>query len=198
MDITRRLTTRPEWEAYERQCAQRVASQGDSTPLASRTNSASASPFFPTVPLPALSTSLPTSSPSVAQTASPTDSPTTSTLHLPISSSYPASASSLASRSRAKLRFTDFAIAPVQRIMRYPMVFGSLAKYCEEESIGDGDNEVKSALTGLKKVAEAVDEAKREREGEIRTRIVANRMEFQSVGFSLFVRSSLYSLMKCD
>ncbi|GAA5845110.1 hypothetical protein JCM5353_006840 [Sporobolomyces roseus] len=180
MDITRRLTTRPEWEAYERQCAQRVASQGDSTPLASRTNSASASPFFPTVALPALSTSLPTSSPSVAQTASPTDSPTTSTLHLPISSSYPASASSLASRSRAKLRFTDFAIAPVQRIMRYPMVFGSLAKYCEEESIGDGDNEVKSALTGLKRVAEAVDEAKREREGEIRTRIVANRMEFQS------------------
>jgi len=65
--------------------------------------------------------------------------------------------------------------------MRYPMVFGSLAKYCEEESIGDDDNEVKTALTGLKRVAEAVDNAKREREGEIRTRIVANRMEFQSV-----------------
>lgn len=66
--------------------------------------------------------------------------------------------------------------------MRYPMVFGSLAKYCEaDDAISSEDDEVKKALAGLKKAAEAVDGAKREREGEIRTRIVANRMEFQSV-----------------
>ncbi|GAA5975897.1 hypothetical protein JCM5350_000771 [Sporobolomyces pararoseus] len=184
MDITRRLTSRPEWEAYERQCALRAASQGDITPLASRTNSASASPFFQSVPLPPLSTSVPLPTPSMDQTDSPADSPTMSTVTLPVSSSVPtSSASSLANRSRSKLRFSDFAIAPVQRIMRYPMVFGSLAKYCEEEddSVGSDDRDaVQEALKGLKDVAAAVDEAKREREGEIRTRIVANRMEFQS------------------
>ncbi|GAA5894581.1 uncharacterized protein JCM6883_002143 [Sporobolomyces salmoneus] len=190
MDITRRLSNRPEWEAYERQCALRVATQGDMTPLASRTNSASASPFFSSIPLPPLSTSVPLSSTPSEQTDSPADSPTMSTSALPVSSSVPSSsAPSLANRSRSKLRFSDFAIAPIQRIMRYPMVFGSLAKYCEEgeDSVGsDDENEVKLAYQGLKKVADAVDEAKREREGEIRTRIVANRMEFQSTVSSAF------------
>ncbi|GAA5873404.1 hypothetical protein JCM16303_001115 [Sporobolomyces ruberrimus] len=181
MDITRRLAARPEWEAYERQCALRVATQGDMTPLASRANSASASPFFPTIPLPPLSTSLPALTPSMEHTDSPADSPTMSLSALPISTSVPPTTSSLASRSRAKLRFSDFAIAPIQRIMRYPMVFGSLAKYCEaDDASSSEDDEIKKALAGLKKAAEAVDEAKREREGEIRTRIVANRMEFQS------------------
>jgi hypothetical protein len=66
------------------------------------------------------------------------------------------------------------------------MVFGSLAKYSEDEdsNISDDENAVQEALRGLKDVAAAVDEAKREREGEIRTRIVANRMEFQSVSIS--------------
>ncbi|GAA6011460.1 hypothetical protein JCM11491_002794 [Sporobolomyces phaffii] len=188
MDITRRLSARPEWEAYERQCALRVASQGDITPLASRSNSASASPFFPTVPLPPLSSSLPDSASPIERTDSPAESPTTSISALPISSSVPSSSASLASRSRAKLRFSDFAIAPIQRIMRYPMVFGSLAKYCEDdEAIGsDHNDEVQAALWGLKKVAGAVDDAKREREGEIRTRIVANRMEFQSTVSTAF------------
>lgn len=207
MDITRRLSNRPEWEAYERQCALRAATQGDMTPLASRSHSASASPFFQSVPLPPLSTSVPLpptpSSISIEQhthTDSPADSPTMSIAALPVSSSVPTSASSSstaaaasARRSRAKLRFSDFAIAPIQRIMRYPMVFGSLAKYCgtrhdadsEEHALDvddhDDEDEVTKALAGLKKVAEAVDEAKREREGEIRTRIVASRMEFQSV-----------------
>ncbi|GAA5964766.1 hypothetical protein JCM3765_002547 [Sporobolomyces pararoseus] len=183
MDITRRLSARPEWEAYERQCALRAASQGDMTPLASRTNSATTSPFFQSVPLPPLSTSVPLTTPSMDRTDSPVDSPTMLTVALPVSSSVPtSSASSLANRSRSKLRFSDFAIAPIQRIMRYPMVFGALAKYCEEEdSVGSDEGDaVQEALKGLKDVAAAVDEAKREREGEIRTRIVANRMEFQS------------------
>ncbi|GAA6059167.1 hypothetical protein JCM10212_005512 [Sporobolomyces blumeae] len=182
LDVTRRLAHRPEWEAYERQCALRVASQGDITPLASRTNSATTSPFFPTVPLPPISTSLPSSASqrSHSVSPSPTTSPSQSTATLPLSSSVPAPSSTSASRSRAKLRFADFAIAPVQRIMRYPLVLGSLAKYCEGEPDEHGQDEVQTALAGMKTVAEGVDAAKREREGEIRTRIVASRMEFQA------------------
>ncbi|GAA5924015.1 uncharacterized protein JCM15063_005525 [Sporobolomyces koalae] len=187
LDLTRRVAARPEWEAYERQCALRVATGGDMTPLASRANSTSASPFFPTVALPTLSSSLP-EEPTLASQASSTHvSPVLSVAALPVSSSVPTSTHSEVSRSsRAKLRFTDFAIAPVQRIMRYPMIFGSLAKYCQEDVADDDANEVWAALSGLKQVAARVDEAKREREGEIRTRIVANRMEFQSTVSTAF------------
>ncbi|GAA5923257.1 hypothetical protein JCM1841_005687 [Sporobolomyces salmonicolor] len=174
LDITRSIVSRPEWEAFERQCAARVASSGsgDLTPVASRSNSAS--PFFPTAtlsPTPPGSYSFPLSS--SPQSTSPSSSPTNSTSTLPTQST-------LSAASRSKLRFADFAIAPVQRIMRYPLVFGQLAKYCGGAEAGPEHEEVKGACEGFKRVAEAVDEAKREREGEMRTRIVASRMEFQS------------------
>ncbi|GAA5891790.1 hypothetical protein JCM5296_001862 [Sporobolomyces johnsonii] len=179
LDITRSIVSRPEWEAFERQCAALVASSGsgDVTPIANRSNTAS--PFFPSTtlsPTPPGSYSFPLSS--SPQSTSPSSSPTNSMSALPTQSTLSAGSSSAASRS--KLRFADFAIAPVQRVMRYPLVFGQLAKYCGGADAGPEHEEVKGACEGFKRVAEAVDEAKREREGEMRTRIVASRMEFQS------------------
>lgn len=80
------------------------------------------------------------------------------------------------------MRYADFAIAPVQRICRYPLVFGAVLKNCDE---GQEKVELEAAWEGLKKVAEGVDDAKRHREGELRTRIVAARMEFLAVSGSL-------------
>jgi hypothetical protein len=77
----------------------------------------------------------------------------------------------------AKLRFSDYAIAPVQRVTRYPMLLGQLSKYLQSTAEQEG---VRTASEGFKAMAQAVDAAKREREGELRTRIVASRIEFNT------------------
>lgn len=146
IDIIRAVEARPEWEAYERQCAvalQVPSESGESTPLAS---SLSQSSFFPIVPLTA----------------------TTSQPHEPTPARQP------------KLRFNDYAIKPVQRICRYPLVFGAVLKHLGDCPEGA---EVKRAWDGMRKAVEGVDEARRIHEGELRTKIVASRMEFQSVSF---------------
>lgn len=172
LDITRSISSRQDWEAFERQCATRVAvdaGRGDCTPLASR---AHASSFFPPIstppsansPLPSAAPPLPTSS-SHSGSASP---------HTSLASSV---SSSLGPITSSKLRFTDYAIAPVQRITRYPLMFGQLKKYF----IGTAEHEVlDQAWAECKGVAQAVDAAKREREGEMRTRVVARRMDFNT------------------
>lgn len=164
MDIVRIVAARPEWEAYERQCGFRVGTDSaETTPVASRSNSsiffAEASPF---------------SAPNSA--AAPWIAPR------PVASSTPArpalSSSPTATISRsAKLRFSDYAIAPVQRVTRYPMLLGQLSKYLQSTA---EQEVVRSAGEGFKAMAQAVDAAKREREGELRTRIVANRIEFNT------------------
>ncbi|KAK4701210.1 hypothetical protein P7C70_g5026, partial [Phenoliferia sp. Uapishka_3] len=163
IDIVRSIEMRPEWEAYERQCALAASIQstsGETTPLA--LSQPSSAPFFPIV-----------ASTSRLPPASPLSSPTTDSLPLP-----PAAAQSTQHR---KLRFHDYAIKPVQRICRYPLVLGAVLKNLDD---GPERTEVKAAWDGMRKMVEGVDEAKRVREGELRTRIVAARMEFQAVSHS--------------
>lgn len=78
----------------------------------------------------------------------------------------------------SKLRFQDYAIKPIQMICRYPLMLGQVLKHW-----GDLPErlEVLRAWDGLRTMAEEVDDAKRRREGELRTRLVAARLEFQSV-----------------
>ena len=66
----------------------------------------------------------------------------------------------------------------MQRICRYPLLFGAVLKNLSE---GEEKVELEAAWEGLRKAAENVDDAKRRREGELRTRIVAARMEFLAV-----------------
>ena len=163
IDIIRQIERRPEWEAYERQCGSRAAT----TPAAALTDS-NFSPFF-NQPLATSTSTLQNNSESTL--ILPLDSPAVST---PNSTG---TATSSSSHPRSKLRFHDYAIAPIQRICRYPMVIGQVLK-----QIGDCDehDEVERALDGFKRIAERVDSSKRKREGELRTRLVASRMDFNS------------------
>lgn len=175
LDITRSVASRPEWEAFERQCAARVAldgSRGDRTPVAS----ASSSDFFPPVSSPPSASPIPFS-------VTPLTTPTHSSGSVPTMASFAPSAASSAAHSAAttgrgsRLRFVDYAIAPVQRVTRYPLVFGQLAKFFVDTPEHAA---LASTWAGFKAVAQGVDAAKREREGEMRTKVVASRMEFNT------------------
>lgn len=163
IDIVRQVERRPEWEAFERQCGSRATT----TPTAALTD-ANFSPFF-NQPLTASTSTLQNHSGSTLTL--PLDSPAATT---PNSTGTATSSSSF---PRSKLRFHDFAITPIQRICRYPMVFGQVLK-----QVGDCDEreQVAQALDGFKRIAERVDESKRKREGQLRTRLVASRMDFNS------------------
>ncbi|GAA5989771.1 hypothetical protein JCM11641_006028 [Rhodosporidiobolus odoratus] len=190
LDITRSIVTRPEWEAFERQCAARAAAltgQGETTPSATRRES---SPFFPHLsPTPSVAAATAcgaaTGSPSPAAStpASPSGAASSASSSVPASSI----AASSASASRSKLRFTDYAISPVQRVTRYPLVFGQLAKYfapspspSPSSTAAVEHDIIHQCWQGFRDVAAQVDAAKREREGEMRTRVVARRMEFNT------------------
>ncbi|KPV77256.1 uncharacterized protein RHOBADRAFT_52190 [Rhodotorula graminis WP1] len=168
LDITRSVASRPEWEAFERQCAARVAldgGRGDRTPIAS----ANSSGFFPPVSAATSASPLPFS-------ATPLATPSHSSGSVPTMASLVPSAASSISRT-SRLRFVDYAIAPVQRVTRYPLVFGQLAKFF----VGSPEHaDLTSTWTAFKRVAQGVDAAKREREGEMRTKVVARRMEFNT------------------
>lgn len=143
-----------------------MSQAGDTTPLASIV----ASPFFSSTPT--LVGSQPTS-PVLA-----TDPMLPNRASLDASHPMPPPPLDPPASPRSRLRFADFAIAPVQRVCRYPLLLAAVLKHMEH---GQDKDDVAEALASLKQVCEDVDNAKRAREGELRTRIVASRMEFLSV-----------------
>lgn len=163
--MIRSVEGRSEWESYERQCATAVGSSMSYPPSPRGSIS---------VALPSLASSL-ASSPSTSTAALNTPYLSTSSLPSPMTPTTPTS---------SRLRFHDYAIKPIQRIMRYQLVLGSLLK-----NLGDSleRTAVKQAWDGMRGVARTVDGAKKLRDGELRTRLVASRMEFQSVSTSLTV-----------
>ncbi|KAM0791965.1 hypothetical protein ACM66B_000468 [Microbotryomycetes sp. NB124-2] len=164
-DLVRTLSNRPEWDAYERLCA-RSSLSGDQTPLANVTSS----PFFASTP---------------TLVGSPPTSPTSATSPAAARGSLDLSPGALDSvgSSRSRLRFADHSIAPVQRVCRYPLLLASILKHMPD---GNDRDTIESAWDASKRVCEAVDEAKRAREGELRTKIVASRMEFLAPTSSAF------------
>ncbi|GAA5911319.1 hypothetical protein JCM6882_002348 [Rhodosporidiobolus microsporus] len=204
LDITRSIASRPEWEAYERQCASRAAGlnngapTGDPTrpPKNARQNSYPfTAPAVSNSPLPFAATpSTYGSSPYSAASSHSfsTGGGATHANFLPAASSSSISSSS----SRSKLRFVDYAISPVQRITRYPLVFGQLDKYFSPPTTSTSTSSttcprppppanspsasIRTTWDSFKRVAASVDAAKRQREGEMRTRVVARRMEFNT------------------
>lgn len=168
--MIRGLESQPEWEAYERQCSSLVSlrrhsrthssSHAQSTSTISSTSDATyriTDEQGDITPVAAVIAEDPFFTPPPLPNTSRTN--TKSTLN--------------------KLRFQDYAIQPIQRICRYPLVFGQVLKHlgeCVERGA------VKKTWDGVRQAAGGVDDAKRVREAELRTKIVANRMEFQSVG----------------
>lgn len=89
-----------------------------------------------------------------------------------------------AAAATSRLKLQDFAVKPVQRVMRYPMVLTNLLKYMGGERSAQeakAREKVFQAVLAMKQVAENVDEAKRLREVEIKTEVIAHRMELHSV-----------------
>ncbi|GAA5835407.1 hypothetical protein JCM11251_005226 [Rhodosporidiobolus azoricus] len=199
LDITRSIASRPEWEAYERQCALRACGElATMTPMPSHPKNARQN-SYPFNTAPAMSNSpLPFSSgatPASTFASTPNSVAPSSAAATPATFISTTTSSSSASASRSKLRFVDYAISPVQRITRYPLVFGQLDKYFSSpppptssqtspRSSAPHPNSpaaaIRSTWDGFRSVASAVDAAKRQREGEMRTRIVAQRMEFNT------------------
>lgn len=173
LDIVRIVAARPEWEAYERQCASRaISDSGETTPIASRANS---SVFFTDASPSPGSTSHGSVASSVG--AASASSAGRSAGALPPTRPALSSSPTVTLSRSAKLRFSDYAIAPVQRVTRYPMLLGQLSKFFQDTV----EHEVvRSTCEGFKAMAQTVDAAKREREGELRTRIVASRIEFNT------------------
>lgn len=192
MDIVRNVAIRPEWEAYERQCGRLSNTQvaaGDQTPLATQAKS----PFFASTPS-LLSTSTPTLvgspplSPAVPDTPQSYEAPTRDRSSMPAGLGSRRDSAPASPSTRSRLRFADYAIAPVQRICRYPLVLGAVLKHMEDDD-AEEKRLIRDARDGLKQVAENVDVAKNEREGELRTRIVAARMDFIAVSAAFLLQS---------
>ena len=89
----------------------------------------------------------------------------------------------LASRKSAstRLHFADFLIKPVQRICRYPLLFGNLLKAAKKQEENVSIEKIESATSALRVVAREVDEAQRVRNREIVTVKLALRLDVSSV-----------------
>ncbi|GAA93811.1 uncharacterized protein L969DRAFT_92271 [Mixia osmundae IAM 14324] len=117
-----------------------------------------------------------------------------STLHRPTSaitfSTYGAAQADQAStpqQTSAALSFSDYAIKPIQRICRYPMLISGLIKlYSQTRDMPDStrlpDSDLLTLLQHARSVlagaAEAVDEARQVKQAEKRSALIAQRMHF--------------------
>ncbi|KAI9601871.1 hypothetical protein KEM48_001159 [Puccinia striiformis f. sp. tritici PST-130] len=116
---------------------------------------------------------------------SPNDFTTTTTL-VESSSSGPSEPS--------RLNFSDYIIKPIQRIMRYPMLLNGLLNQLTStnqvqlpSTRSRAIERVQQALWAMKQVAEGVDQAKSLREIELKTELIASRMELHSSYRAAFV-----------
>jgi hypothetical protein len=124
----------------------------------------------------------------VASSSPPSSNPSSSSV--PSSASTPDAASTACPASDesrlGRLRLHDYAIKPIQRICRYPLVLGQLLKFLEEAGVredGRGLAGLKKAVEMTRKAAERVDRARRSREIECKTLLLASRMEGSAVSF---------------
>lgn len=86
--------------------------------------------------------------------------------------------------NHSRLRLQDFAIKPIQRIMRYPLLLTSLLQYMDGDANSSemrARDKVYQALGAMKEVATGVDDAKSAREIELKTELIASRMELHFV-----------------
>lgn len=117
-------------------------------------------------------------------------------LHLEESSSVPTSGSntpsgSFASISRqasGRLLFADYLIKPIQRLCLYPLVLNSLLKYTPEEQIATRQALI-VAMNSMRKIADDVDSASKQREKDLMTEVVLNKIEVQPGVTSSFLKS---------
>ncbi|KAI8444453.1 hypothetical protein BY996DRAFT_2701458 [Phakopsora pachyrhizi] len=87
---------------------------------------------------------------------------------------------------------SNYLFNPIQRVMRYPMLLSSLLKHMGSNLSNPiecrAKERVSQALSAMREVAEAVDRAKSMREVELKTELIASRIELHSSYRSAFVR----------
>lgn len=91
--------------------------------------------------------------------------------------------------TRVRLRFKDILITPVQRVCRYPLLLASLsADVSRELPEPEVLAEVEKAQNVMRAVAENADEARKRKEIELKTALIADRMESNPTLTADFVR----------
>ncbi|KAF8592180.1 hypothetical protein K439DRAFT_392266 [Ramaria rubella] len=203
--LLRPALQRPEWAAFEQQCA----TEGDGTiesnmvgrkddQVSERSEAQDCVVRIVTTSAPApTSVAMPTRPPTrrtVPRTLSlmpsafkgyASSSPTPQATRLPPNTrrhSY----DSLVGVFGSKLRFHDFLIKPVQRICKYPLMLEGLRSKNHGES---ADTAVASAVESMRAVAKRVDEARRRTEVAVRSKIILERLEPHVVVSQEFLRS---------
>lgn len=79
---------------------------------------------------------------------------------------------------RARLRFKDILISPIQRVCRYPLLLASLlADVQRDPPPSDVVSSVDAALAVMRNAAESADDARQRREAELKTAAVIERLE---------------------
>ncbi len=73
-----------------------------------------------------------------------------------------------------KLMFSDYLIKPVQRVCKYPLLLEQLRGPVPTED--ETDRIITYALRSMKDVALAVDEARRRRDVEIKSKLIVDRL----------------------
>ena len=81
----------------------------------------------------------------------------------------------------SRLQFADFLIKPVQRVCKYPLLFGNILKYAPEGQDQTCTHRITEAFEEIKRVAEGVDEAQKQRILEITAVKLALRMDVHDV-----------------
>lgn len=76
---------------------------------------------------------------------------------------------------KTKCRFVDFAIAPVQRVCRYPLLFEQIARSMRDQA-NVALQQTDEASKSFKNLAERVDAAKRERERALCASTISKRI----------------------
>ncbi|PWN95898.1 hypothetical protein FA09DRAFT_326505 [Tilletiopsis washingtonensis] len=183
-----------DWKAFERSCGNilRGLSRGipRSTHSHSRSHSGSATPVsgshFLTGLAPLTQLSGGFDSASLAPlTPYGTSAPTT-----PMSES---ASSSMLREGAARLLFSDYFVKPIQRLCLYPVCLNTLLKHSPEDE--DAHAPLLAALSTMRKVAEDVDRAGREREKDLMAELISSRIEPQMSVTPAFIGSLGHCLL---
>ncbi|PWN94190.1 Dbl homology domain-containing protein [Acaromyces ingoldii] len=91
-------------------------------------------------------------------------------------------------QTTGRLHFADYLIKPIQRLCLYPLVLNSLLKYTSTDELATR-HAIEAAAVAMKKVADSVDDASKQRQREIVSELISTRVEPQQSITQTFLRS---------
>lgn len=157
-----------DFATFERMCGNIVRGGVFTSPTSSRPNSGPSSPNPQALASDMSSfTASATSSPSLHDDAPPTFA---------------------RQQTTGRLHFADYLIKPIQRLCLYPLVLNSLLKHTSADELATR-HAIEAAAAAMKKVADSVDDASKQRQREIVSELISTRVEPQQSITQTFLRS---------